>query len=461
MIQFCKKYLLVGMIPFLLGGCSPLASPAADERIGGSALLSIYLNHEDAAGSRLQIADIALRTNDLWLSINEPTTGGEQSRSNQQLIVLGSVPAAHYDKIRFTVTIVASENTLLRVEQVELPITNRLTVLEADSQCLFIHSTITPQRLNNPLHHLLTVLPQQTPLADNLLYILCPAIKTLYVARSDNFLVCAAYPLPGRVCAMVISNDERLIYLLDQQNQLIQRWDGIAQQSTDRIPLPMTQNPEGLEISNDGRALFVTDTTNRQLLKVDADTGTLLTQVNIGYEPARPYWFEHNRQRRLALLSRGDQQLHVVSADTLNSVVNAPAGQRPHEVIYADGWLYVTDNVDSQLLQLNPDTGGLQTRILTGSAPSALAIDTINRNILIAQHGDKSLALLPFGQQLMARELAAGVDPCDIAISNKQRLVYVANERSNSITVIDLPSEQIINAISVGSTPNVIVVQEQ
>lgn len=454
------RVLILIAVALLLTACQAnIAQNTAPVRAATDSLVSVYLNFETVPDYRLEILDLELRTKDTWLSCRGKNAPATRS-SRQQLVALDSLPAADYDQVRFRVELYSQQNTLLRTEQVTLGIPNHLILKPSGSQCLFLHSRLSPYTLERPLPNQFDVENQDAPLADNLLYVLCPDLSTVYIIRTDQFTVTAAYPLQGEISDMVVDNSRRLIYFLDRQRQQIQRWDGISQQMTDRIPLPMTQSPEGMEISQNGNYLFVTDTVNRQLLKIDAENGTSLGQVNIGHEPSQPYWFEHNGLARLAIISRGDQQLHLVSADTLATIAEVTAGQQPYEAVYADGSLFVSDRFDYQVLQLDPDTGVLQARIPTQGRPTAMLDDVIQRNVIIAEQSRPSLALLPYGQQLIARHIAAGQAPSDLAISNKRRLLYVADEVNHSVVVLDLPSEKIIQTIEVGSIPDVIMIQE-
>ncbi|MBF0644349.1 hypothetical protein HTZ97_06290 [Desulfuromonas acetoxidans] len=461
MNYFRWRYLISTLLAvILLAACQPnLVETPTQSRSTTDSIVSVYLNYTSTADFRLEIQDLELRSKDIWLPCRGNTSDTRRS-SRQHLIALDALPAAQYDQVRFRVELYSEQNTLLRTEQVTLGIANHLLLKPSGSQCLFLHCRLSPYTLDRPLPEQFVVENQVAPLADNLLYALCPDLSTVYIIRTDQFTVTAAYPLQGQISDMVVDNDRRLIYFLDRQRQQIQRWDGISQQMTDRIPLPMTQSPEGLEISPDGEFLFVTDTVNRQLLKIDAENGTRLAQVNIGHEPSQPYWFEHNGQARLAVISLGDQQLHLVSADSLATMAEVTAGQQPYETVYANNALFVSDSFDYQILQLDPDSGVLQARIPTMGRPMAMLDDTIQRNVIIAEQSRSGLALLPYGQQLIARHIAAGAAPHDLAISNKRRLLYIADEINHSIVVLDLPSEKIIQTIEVGSTPDVIMVQE-
>ena len=92
--------------------------------------------------------------------------------------------------------------------------------------------------------------------------------------------------------------------------------------------------------------------------------------------------------------------------------------------------------------------------------PMAMLDDTIQRNVIIAEQARSGLALLPYGQQLIARHMRQVRHPTIWPSPTKRRLLYIADEINHSIVVLDLPSEKIIQTIEVGSTPDVIMVQE-
>ncbi len=443
-----------------LCGCQPAPiSTQAMSRAVTDSHLSIYVNHASAPDYRLAIKEVALKNADLWLSC-QTRNHVPKHTSRQTLVAVDRLPAATYDAIRFRVEVSSMDGVLLRSEQIQLPISPQLQLKESGSQCLFIHCHLSLAQLEHSLSHYFSVVLQQKPLADNLLYVLCPEIRTLYLVRTDRLTVTSAFPLQGDICDMVVDNDQRLIYLLDRSHQQILRWDGISQQLTDRITLPMAQSPDNLEISGEGDALFITDPVNRQLIKIDAENGSLLAWVQIGHEPSQPYWFEHDGQQRLAVLSRGDQELLLVNTSTLATIASTPAGQQLSDSLYADRTLYISDAFDRQIVLLDPDDGSIEGRIPTLGQPGAMIDDDVNRSIVIAQQGTKSLAVLPYGQRLVARTVNAGNTPCDLAISTKRRLLFVADSASQSVFVVDLPSEKTITTIEVGSTPNVLTVQE-
>ena len=213
------RVLILIAVALLLTACQAnIAQNTAPVRAATDSLVSVYLNFETVPDYRLEILDLELRTKDTWLSCRGKNAPATRS-SRQQLVALDSLPAADYDQVRFRVELYSQQNTLLRTEQVTLGIPNHLILKPSGSQCLFLHSRLSPYTLERPLPNQFDVENQDAPLADNLLYVLCPDLSTVYIIRTDQFTVTAAYPLQGEISDMVVDNSRRLIYFLDRQRQ--------------------------------------------------------------------------------------------------------------------------------------------------------------------------------------------------------------------------------------------------
>ena len=454
-------YLLISILLLCLGGC--LQSTPRQEQIDLSAAgyLSLFLNHSvHESQLHLTLDDIEIYSDPLWYPLTSRYNAVPESGTSQQLIAASALATGAYNRIRFQLTITDPAGTLLRQEQTELALHQPLEVKRQGSSCLFITSSLMTQNLDKPLQQQLSLWSQQRPLADELLYILCPQIQTLYVARVNPCRIVAAYGIGADIADMVIDNEHRLLYLLDRRNLLIQRFDAVNQTMIDRIPLPLTDQPGGLGISDDGGTLYVSDPANRMLLQIDAKTGLLLQQRATGYQPGRPYPFEHEQQDYVALLSSRDQQLVVMQTQTLTPLYSISAGLQPHDFFYADQHLFVSDMFSRQILKIAPETGQIQAHIATAAMPSTLSADPVNRNLLIALGQDHAIAFLPFGQQMLARRAPAGGAPADMALAIQRRLLFIALPDQQQISIIDLPSEKQLSSIDVASLPAVIVFQE-
>lgn len=448
----------------LLTGCTaahkqsvnvPLPLPTS----GG--IVSIYLNVDPLQQQdQITFEQLELCSDSVWYGLNSAPNEQSTKPITQKLLAIDSIPVGIITKIRFNVEIIDKSGKKIISQHSEIPLSQPFELQKGTSHCVFLHSKSHLAQPKTPVQRWLTASPQATPLTDELLYILCSEIQTLFLARMDQYRVVAAYALEGDVVEMKLDENNQLLYLLDKKNLLIQRFDTTTQLMTDRIPLPLTESPQGLEISANGDTLFVTDPNNRQLLSISTYNGTLKNSITIGYNPTRPHFFTHNNIDYLALLSKADQQLIVLNATDLTPLYSVAAGQSPQDIIYANDSLFVADAFNRQILQFEPETGQISAKISTNGSPHRFVVDPLNQNILVTLQDQNAVTFLPFGQQMTVRKAPSGDHPSELEISDNRQLLFIANPLKNQITVLDLLSQQHISTLAFGATPTVLVIQE-
>ena len=455
------RYLILLCVVAGLYGCTvdPVAQLEPVD-LSSAGYLSVFLNQsEEEAPLRIELRDLEFSNGFEWIPLLSELQSAADSAA-QQLIAASSLPTGRYERVRFQLAVMDQAGTLLRQEQVELPFGQPFEVKRGQSSCLFIYSRLSRQQLQQPLHQQLEVRQQQAPLSDELLYVLCPEIQTLYVARVDPYRIVAAYGIGEDIADMVLDNNRRLLYLLDRRHRLVQRFNAVTQTLTDRIPLPLTDRPAYLGISGDGNTLYVSDPANRQVLQIDARTGILRQNRTSSYQPGKIYPFENQQQGYLAVLYPRDQQLQVLPAQTLTPLYSVNIGIEPYDLAYTEQALFVSDTFSQQLLKINPLTGQTLLGISTIVAPGALTSDPFNRNLLVGLCQDQAVAFLPFGQQLIARRATVDGCPADMVTARRRRLLFVALENEPQIRILDLASEKQLGTITMASLPKVIAFQE-
>ncbi len=456
------RMLPIWLITTLLLTSCAVYPPTETQRtdLSSAGYITLFIN-QSATESPLTISinDVEVFAEPLWYPLDTPQNM-LQTTGNQQLIAAATLASDSYTRIRFQLTITTRGGKLLRQEQTELQLSEPLDVKAGSSRCLFINSKITQQTLDQPLQQQLQVLTQQRPLVDEMLYILCPAIQTLYVAKITPLQIVAAYGIGEDIADMVLDKRRKILYLLDRRYRLIKKFDTINQSLTDRISLPLTDRPSYLGLSDDGRTLYVSDPANQKILQLDAGSGNLLQQRTTSYQPGPVHPFTYQQQSYLAILYPHDQQLQVLTAETMAPLYNTPVGIQPADLVFSDQALFVSDTFSRQILKIDPLTGNTLARINTAFAPGKLASDPLNRNLLIGLCRQQAIAFLPFGQQLVARRVDTGGCPEDLAVARQRRLLFAALGEQQQIKVFDLPSEKLLGTLNLATRPGTTVVQE-
>ena len=462
MINLIFRLLAICLITtWLLTGCAVYPSEQKQQTdLSSAGFLTLFANQSVTESSvQISISDVEVYADPLWYPLDSLQTT-LQATESQQLIAASPLATDQYTRIRFQLTISTGKEELVRQEQTELRLAKALDIKAGSSHCLFISSQITLQSLDQPLQQQLSVWTQQRPLADEILYILCPEIQTLYVAKISPLQIVAAYGIGEDITDMVLDNRQKVLYLLDRRYRQIQKFDTVNQSLTDRISLPLTDQPGSLGLSDDGYTLYVSDPANQKVLQLDARTGNLVQQRTTSYQPGKIHPFTYQQQSYLAVLFPKDQQLQVMSAETMNPLFSAPVGIQPEDMVFSDQALFVSDSFSRQLLKIDPLTGNTIARITTAYAPGKLTDDSLNRNLLIGLCRKQAIAFLPYGQQLVARRVDTGGCPEDLVLARQRRLLFAALGKQQQVKIFDLPSETQIGTLNLATPPEKIVLQE-
>ena len=78
----------------------------------------------------------------------------------------------------------------------------------------------------------------------------------------------------------------------------------------------------------------------------------------------------------------------------------------------------------------------ITTTVVTGSSPVAVAINPVTNKIYVANQGSVNVTVID-GATNSTTTVAAGSNPRAVAINPVTNKIYVANESSNDVTVID------------------------
>jgi uncharacterized protein (TIGR03437 family) len=123
----------------------------------------------------------------------------------------------------------------------------------------------------------------------------------------------------------------------------------------------------------------------------------------------------------------------------------------------AQGVAYVVDNARGQVEVIDLGSRSVLPTILTGGESSEILILPNNRFAFVSAQADNIVSMLdlqaPINQQRIAT-IFAGQAPGALAASPDGSLLYVANEGSNDVSVIDIAQRKaVFPPISVGATP--------
>jgi YVTN family beta-propeller protein len=227
------------------------------------------------------------------------------------------------------------------------------------------------------------------------------------------------------------------------------------------------QDPEALDISRDGKKLFVSNEETAEASVVDVASGEILKHVAIGREPEgvtlRP------DGKVVYVTSEEDGDVAAIDASTFALLARIPAGPRPRSITFAhNGALaFVTDEMGAVVTVLDvakkEAVGTIkivpQAQTVLGPRPMGSVLSRDGKLLFVSNGRGESVSVVDVGKRKQVRIVdGVGARPWGIALSRDGKKVYTANGPSDDVSVIDAASGKVEKRIKVGGLPWGVVV---
>jgi YVTN family beta-propeller protein len=225
------------------------------------------------------------------------------------------------------------------------------------------------------------------------------------------------------------------------------------------IPLPLANAPRrkeeipaGLAISKDGKRLYVCGNLSNRLLELDADDGHLLRTWDVGFAP-----YDVVLVGDKAYVSNwGGRRPDAGS-------VTGPAGRGTE--VRVDSVRYIADEGSVSVIDLK--AGNAKTEILAGLHASGLAVSPNGRFVVVANAGSDTLSVIDTRtdqiiETIWTRQNPAdlfGAQPNALAFDKSGKKLFVCNGSQNAVAVVDFKPGQskLRGLIPVGWFPGAVV----
>ena len=123
----------------------------------------------------------------------------------------------------------------------------------------------------------------------------------------------------------------------------------------------------------------------------------------------------------------------------------------------SSGTVYVTKIEDAELAALKG--ASIEPFILhAGAIPCAIAVNAKARLLYVANNGDNSVSVVDATTGDSKATIAVGDHPKAVAFDGVRNLVFVANTLGNSVTVIDAEKNNVIATLPAGKSPYALAV---
>ena len=280
---------------------------------------------------------------------------------------------------------------------------------------------------------------------------------TVSVIDTGRAVVTGVIPVAAGPHGMVLGADGRTLYVGGDGSSQV----SVIDTASDRVvrTLEVGRNPHGLNLSRDGRRLLVAVYGEDRMAVIDTASGQPVGSVAV----VKPH--------TIAVLPAGDRAyvtsqapghfaLAVVDLNTLAVLRELPLDKPPRDIesAYDGRAVYFTIAGENAVQVLDPRSDQIVGRVPTGASPHIANLFRGAPAATVVVQGPGELMLFDPSSLAALRSIAVGRQPHWVAASGDGRTLYVTNEGSNDLTIVDLVSGA-TRAVPVGNAPRKVVVQ--
>jgi YVTN family beta-propeller protein len=464
----CCHIVLTFIALTLLGSCQPsvnsASQPTADPKRDGNdtARLSLFLNLKEPAGPgiRLEITNIEVLAENIWLPITEgPLVLDSEEIAAKQFFVGGRwVPPGLYERLRFTLSKGSALKGQGKYEAVsfdpfivELAFPSPFLLSKNDSQSLFLTWDVQESQVGaDSLLPALTIALSLKQLIADLIYVACPDIDTIFIIRTDKNWVADSFGIKGRPTHLAIDPDpsRQRLYVFASRDSTIKVVNISSQRIVDTFYIPNVGVSAFMTVNPDARLAYVFDERNNNLNRLDLLTGNLLTRLRLGYRPQYATYLSDSNL--LAVSSALSQFISVHDPINLTQVKNI-ACNSPDGLLAMNNQLYIAESGANSVSIYDFASNRIQSRLAVGYTPRRLLYN--GNKIYVSNYGSGSLSVILPGQLGVSREILGLGQPLEMAFNQNNRWLYVGDDQKGGLAVIDTSTDQLIKYINLGAQP--------
>jgi YVTN family beta-propeller protein len=281
--------------------------------------------------------------------------------------------------------------------------------------------------------------------------------NTVSVIDTDTNAAVATIPVAAGPHGMIVTPDGRTVYVSGDGSSSV----SVIDAASDRVvaTIDVGRTPHGLAMSPDGSTLLVAVYGDDRVAFVDT-----ASRAVVGTVPVRkPHTIAIRPDGKLAYAASqepGAFGLAIVDLARRAALATLPLDKPPRDLEFAyDGRaLYFTVAGVNSVQVLDPASDKVVASIETGVSPHVAALFRGAPAGTAVVQGPGELLLFDPATNRPLRTIAVGRQPHWIAASADGRTVYVTNEGSNDVTIVDL-ARGATASVPVGNAPRKVVVQ--
>ncbi len=205
--------------------------------------------------------------------------------------------------------------------------------------------------------------------------------------------------------------------------------------------IQVCREPHGVAVDTETGLVYVASYVDPVLYVVDAVTGQVISDVDLGAVGGSNGVAVDSVRRRAYVANSLTDNVSVVDLDALSVTGTVDAGGRPlyAAVDASDGAVYVSNHGAGSVSVLAGDPPVETGTLTTGTEPMGLAVDSSRSRLAVVNNSElfDSLSLFVLDSAADAQTVPVGAGPYGVSLDPISGTWYTANARGASISVVD------------------------
>lgn len=222
------------------------------------------------------------------------------------------------------------------------------------------------------------------------------------------------------------------------------------------------QDPESLDLSRDGKTMFVSNEETAEVSVLDIATGKIVHRVAIGREPEGVTLRPDGQVAYVT--SEQDSEVAAIDTRTFAVLARIPGGPRPRSIAFTpNGRLaFVTDEMGAMVTVIDAlrhrPAGTIKiepkAKTILGPRPMGAVISADGKELFVSNGRGESVSVIDVARRKQTRIIdGVGARPWGLALSPDGRRLYTANGPSDDVSIIDVASGTVVGRVKVGGLP--------
>jgi YVTN family beta-propeller protein len=265
-------------------------------------------------------------------------------------------------------------------------------------------------------------------------------------------------PTPGY---MEIAPNGRYAYIANRAGGVLSVFDTTRNVVLGTIPVPQG-GPQFVSFSPDGSKAYVSIFDNARSVNVvgvlDTKTATFEAMVPVG---VRPFALEVTPDGRWVYVPNHDSaSITVIDATTNKVTTTIKVAPNPHWVdISKDGTrLYAANHESNVVTTIDTKTNTVLGTVPVGSSPHSIVVVPNKPLVLVANYDSNSISAIDTNSNTVIKTIPTGNHPQDLTFAADAKHLYIDTVDDNAIQVLDMASLEITSSVPTGRSPTSVAV---